>query len=158
MPKPAPSALLVSPRDSSTDSAKAMLRELEKGARPVRQPAPARRQPVLFFGAHLAEGAVAAVGEKNRIVAKATAAARRPDDGAVDAARERLRHAVRPCEAERRHEGRAPSVQRRRSLCLELLLDDPHRLAEILLFAGPARRIDAGLAAERCDDEAGVIR
>src|SRR4051812_41460531 len=63
---------------------KTRLRKLEEGAGAVRQAASVGRQAVLFLGRHLAEGLGLAVRQKQRIVAKAQGAARRPHHRAVD--------------------------------------------------------------------------
>src|SRR5947208_473910 len=80
---------------------KARLRELEEGARAVREPEALRRQPVFLRAGHFAEGTAVAVGQKHRIIAEAGGAARRPHQSAVDAAFEFLHMPVRPRDAER---------------------------------------------------------
>ena len=66
--------------------------------------------------------------------------------------------AVRPGDAERRDEMRAALVGRGRAALAELVFDALHGVCEILVRTGPARRIDAGLAVERVDREAGIVR
>src|SRR3954471_20855895 len=80
------------------------LRQLYKGARAMREAAPARRQPVFFLGRHFPEGAVVPVRQEHRIVAETLRAARRPDQRAADAAFEFLHMTVRPSETKRRDE------------------------------------------------------
>ena len=64
------------------------LREFQKRAGAVGEAKAARRQAVLFLGAHFAEGALKAVRQEDRVVTEAGAPARRPDDGAGDLSRE----------------------------------------------------------------------
>ena len=103
------------------------------------------RQAVLLVGGHLAEGARMAVRQEDRIVAEAGAAARRPDQRAVDAAFELFEMAVGPGEAERRDEMRLALRGLGRAALLQQALDPRHRGGEILARPGPARRMNAGL-------------
>src|ERR1700730_12386127 len=89
-------------------SVKAALREFQKRARAMRQALSARRQAVLLFRAHFAEGAVESIGEKDRVVAETLIAARRPHDSAIDAAFERRGLPVGPGEAQGGDESAAP--------------------------------------------------
>src|SRR5262249_28980455 len=116
-----------------------------------------RRQAVLLLARHLAEGAWVPVRQKHRIVAETLVAAWRPYQHTVDAALEGLNMTVRPGDAERRDEVRGTRRGRRRAEALQLLLDVAHGAAEILVGAGPARRMDARRAAERIDHEAGIV-
>src|SRR5450759_3659185 len=81
-----------------SSAAQAGVRELHEGARAMRQALTLGREPVLFVSVHLAERAVEAVGPKQRIIAEALIAARRPRRDAIDAPFEFLHMAVRPCE------------------------------------------------------------
>src|SRR5258708_28912634 len=83
---------------------KTRLRKLEEGAGAMRQAAAMRRQAVLFFGRHLAEGLGLSVREKQWIVTEAQGAARRPHHRAVDCCLELLDMAVGPRHALRRDE------------------------------------------------------
>src|SRR5471032_1238556 len=100
-------------RARMTASVKAALREFQKCACPVRQALPMRRQAVLLLRAHLAEGAVEPIGEKDRIVAETLIAARRPHDSAIDPALECRDLTVRPREAQSGDESAAPPLRRR---------------------------------------------
>src|ERR1051326_3372896 len=121
MPNPASSPRPpVASRARTAASLKAALREFQKRARTMRQALPARRQPVLLFGAHLAEGTVEAIGKKNRIVAESLVSARRPYDRSIDAAFERRGLAVGPRQAQNGDEGAAPLLRRRGAFRLQL--------------------------------------
>src|SRR3546814_3238888 len=76
---------------------------------------------MLFFRVHLAEADVVAMRLEDRIIAETPVPARRPDDGAVDAALERLHMAVGPGEGKRADEMRA--VARFRPLRLDIVPD-----------------------------------
>ena len=106
----------------------------------MRQPFPSRRQSVLFLGAHLAEGAVEAVGQEQRVVAEAVVAARRPDDDAIDAALEVLDMAVGPGQAERGDEMRAPLSACGR--CVRLKVVWMRFMAARKSLSGPAQRAE----------------
>ena len=82
----------------------ASLRQLDEGAGAVREAHSFRGKAVLFLRAHLTEGAVKSVGQKQRIVAKAGIAARRPSNDAIDAAFEFFHVTVGPGEAKRSDE------------------------------------------------------
>src|SRR5215217_6254485 len=89
---------------------KTSLRELHERPRPVRQPAPARRQAMFLVGGHFAEGAVVPVRQEHRVVTKALRAARRPNQRTVNPRFKFFNMAVRPSEAERRNEMGPPPV------------------------------------------------
>ena len=98
----------------------------------------ARAPAVLLLRAHLAEGAVVAVGQEHRVVAEAFVAARRPDQRAVDAAGESLVLAVGHGEgqhARRNARGAAPACRAER---LQRVLDLAHGDGEILASARPS--------------------
>src|SRR5262245_17229811 len=80
--------------------AQAHLRDLEEGARAMRKTLSARWQAVFLLGGHLAEGTVETIGQEHGIVAETRAAARRPDQRAIDAPLKRLDLAVRPGDAQ----------------------------------------------------------
>src|SRR5207245_2661756 len=136
---------------------KTSLRELEKRARPVRKPFAPRRQAVFLHVRHLAEGAGMAGGQKHRIVAETLLAARRPDERAVDGALEFLDVFVGPGEAERADEMRRALAARTRAALAQLVFHDLHGPPKVFLRARPARRIDAGIAAERIDRQPGIV-
>src|SRR5262249_26386067 len=136
---------------------KAGPRQLEKGAGAVRQALAPGRQPVLLVGTHLAEGARVAIGQEHRVVAKTFRAARRPYERPVDAGLEFLQVPVRPRDAQRRDEMRAPLVRRIRAAARQLLLDLTHRAGKVLVRPGPARRMNAGRAAEGVDRKPGIV-
>src|SRR5271169_49482 len=75
---------------------KTCLRKFHEGTGPVRQTFAARRQSVFLLARHFAKGPRVPVRQEHRIVAKALAATRRPDQDAVDARLEFFRMAVRP--------------------------------------------------------------
>ena len=83
------------------------LRQFKEGAGAVREATAFGGKPMFFLCAHLAECLVEAVGQEERIVAEAFIAARRPDDGAIDAAFETLDMTVGPGKAQRGNEMRA---------------------------------------------------
>src|SRR5262245_30668541 len=120
MPKPASLSPPVALRARRLASAKRTLREFHESPRPVREAFPTRRQAVLFVRTHLAESAVEAVGEKDRIVAETEMAARRPNDFAIDATFEGGELPVGPGDAEGGDEGGAAVI---RLPCREFLLD-----------------------------------
>ena len=77
---------------------------------------------------------------------------------ALDLAAEGVAGAVGPGEAEHGDEaGRARVSGVVRAGRLEAVLDALHGGGEILVRPGPARRIDAGIAAQRIDAEAGIV-
>ena len=121
------------------------------------RPFPFGGSPCFLVGAHLPEGALKAVGLEQRIVAEALLAARRPHRDAVDAALEFFHVAVRPGETERGDEMAAPLFGRFRAALDQQRLDFVHGETEILVGSGPARRMNAGLAAERIDHQAAVV-
>src|SRR5216684_2633066 len=158
MPNPAswPRPTIAS-RARTAASLKAALREFQKRARTMRQALPARRQPVLFFRTHLAEGAAEAVGKKDRIVAESLVSARRPYDRSVDAAFERCGLPVGPSQAQNGDEGAAPLLRRRGVFRLQLFLDHLHRLRKVFFLSGPACRMDPRRAVERLDRKPGIV-
>src|SRR5437868_9964349 len=94
---------------------------------------------VLELGIELAEGLVVADRLKHRIVAEAPVAARRPDEGPVDAAFKRLDLAVvGPGDRQRADEMRGGSSVRLRRLDLTPdLLHRPHPIAVTVFVLGP---------------------
>src|SRR6266850_603809 len=90
------------------------LRQLEEGARAMRQPLTLGRQSVFQLGCHLAKCKIKSVGEEHRIVAEALLAARRPDQRAVHPALEFLKMAVGPGDGEHRDEMRLAPLRRER--------------------------------------------
>ena len=113
---------------------------------------------MLLVARHLAEGERKAVGQEHRVVAEPLGAAWRPHQRAVDLGLEFLEMPVRPRDAQRRDEMRLALVRRRRAALAQQRIDARHRGGEILRRSGPARRMDAGLAAEGIDREARVVR
>src|SRR4029077_19933931 len=107
--------------------------------------------PVLMLGIDFAEGLIVSIRHKYGVVAEAALAARRPGQPTVYLAAKCLDRAVRPGQRQHRDEIRAPV------LLAELAMDPLHRDAEVFCRAGPARRIDAGRAIERRDDQPGII-
>src|SRR3546814_13039680 len=99
---------------------------------------------MLFFRVHLAEADVVAMRLEDRIIAETPVPARRPDDGAVDAALERLHMAVGPGEGKRADEMRA--VARFRPLRLDIVPDQPPGDAEIIGRAGTTSGQDDPIA------------
>src|SRR4030081_3175155 len=126
---------------------KAGLREPEEGAGAVRQALSLGRQAVLLVARHLAEGEREPVGQEHRVIAEALVAARRIDQRAVDRGLEFLDMAVRPGDAQRRDEMRLAALRRGGAALAQQRVDPRHGAGEILGGAGPARRMDAGLAA-----------
>jgi hypothetical protein len=90
---------------------------------------------------------------EDRVVAEALAAARRPDDqDAVDPAFEGLDMAIGPAERQRADEMRVAAGFG--ALFDQPVMDPAHPLGEVaapVLELGPARREDAGLAAQCLD-------
>ena len=121
------------------------------------RPRPRGGKPCFSSLAHFAESAVVAVGQKHRIVAKTLIAARRPNQNAVDAGLEFLGMAVRPGDAERRDEMRLAALRGRGAAVAQFFFDRLHGAAKIPLGSGPARGVNSGLAAERVDDQAGIV-
>src|SRR5579863_1455939 len=112
---------------------------------------------MFFLACHFAEGSCVAVRQKHRIVAETLVAAWWPNDRAVDAAFEFLRVPVWPRNTKR---GNKMCLALRRcggAECVEFLFDDFHGAVEILVGAGPARGINAGLATECIDRQAGIV-
>src|SRR5258707_7625234 len=134
-----------SPRRSAL--AKTGLRELQKRPRPMRQAESPGRQAMFFRTRHLAEGEIIAIRKKNRIVAKPFLAARRPNQRAIDSAVKLLHMAVRPGDAQRRHEVGGPGLWRHGAVMTQLLVDFLHSCPKILARASPSGRMDAGRTA-----------
>src|SRR3954453_21772412 len=116
---------------------KAGVGELQERPGTMRQPPAVRRQPVLFLGRHLAEGAVVAVRLEQRVVTEAERAARRPDDGSVDRGLELLDMTVRPGDAQRRDEMAAALLRRLGAALDQQALNLVHGEPEILVRPGP---------------------
>ena len=108
---------------------------------------------VFQVGVDLAEGLGVAVALEDGIVAEAALAARGPDDAAVDVPLKGLHMAVGPGERKRAGEMRGIG----RGAFRHFLVHAPHGLGEVLVFAAPARGIDAGRAAQCIDHEAAVV-
>src|SRR5215469_5514563 len=106
---------------------------------------------VLLRRVHLSKGLSPAQRHEYRVVAKAAVAPRRPGQRAGHLAAEELDTASGPGESEDGDEYRIAV------LAAELLLDPLHRDIEILGRPGPARRVDPRSAAERRDDETGIV-
>src|SRR5258708_19902766 len=128
-----------SPRRSAL--AKTGLRELQKRPRPMRQAESVGRQAMFFRPRHLAEGEIIAIGKKNGIVAKPFVAARRPNQRAIDSAFKLLDMAVRPGDAQRRHEVGGPGLWRHGAVMTQLLVDFLHNSPKILARASPPAHI-----------------
>src|SRR6266446_5234363 len=161
MPKPGPPFASRSMRNVAVTVStprKTGLRELEEGARPVREPETLRRQAVLLLARHLTEGSCKAVGLEHGVVAEAIGAARRPNQGAVDSCLEFFHVAIRPGHAQRRDEMGAAIVRLESVALAQHAFDFLHGVAKILFRARPARRMDAGRAVERLDREARIVR
>ena len=78
-------------------------------------------------------------------------AARRPYGDTVDVTFEFFRVTVGPCEAERSNKVTAALLRRLSAFLDQLRLNLVHRETEIFIRSGPARRVDAWIAAERID-------
>src|SRR5947209_1664434 len=120
-------------------SSKAGLRQLEKGTGTMRQALPARRQSMLFVARHLAECPCMAIRQKHGIIPEPLIAARRPEEGAIDACLEFFRMPVRPRHAERRNEMRPALSGCQRAALAQFFFHHFHCAAEILFLSGPAR-------------------
>src|SRR5262245_10119240 len=123
----------------------------------MRETLPLRGQAVLFLGAHLTESDVEPIRSKQRIITKASVATRRPHGDAIDAAFEILDMTIRPGKAECGNEMCATLFRRLRPALDQQSLDAIHSGAEILVGLCPARRMDAGFAVERIDDQPGIV-
>src|SRR5579872_1020417 len=123
----------------------------------MRQAHAQRRQAVFFDGSHLAKSASMSVGQKHRIIAEAGFPARRPYQCAVNARLDFFDVTVGPGDAKRGNEMRFALRRFPRAALGQEPLDPAHRGVEIFGRSGPARRIDAGRAVKRFDDEAGII-
>src|SRR4029079_10140134 len=107
-----------------------------------------RRQPVLLLAWHLAEGAGLAVRQKQRIIAEAQGAARRPDHRAVHGRLELLDMAVVPGDAQGRDDMPAAALGGLGAALEKQALNLVHRETKILVRPGPARGVDAGRTVE----------
>src|SRR5258707_6091801 len=150
------SAWMRPPRGSAC--AKTGLRELQKRPRPMRQAESPGWQAVFLHTCHLAERDMIAIRKKNRIVTKSLVAARRPNQRAVDSALKLLDVAVRPGDAQCRHEVRGAGLWRYGTAIAQLLVDLLHSRPKVLVRACPSGRMDAGRTAQRIDRKAGIIR
>src|SRR5258708_12711728 len=115
-------------------------------------------QAVFLHICHLPERDVIAIGKKNRIVAKPPVAARRPNQRAIDTAFKLLDVAVRPGDAQCRHEMRGAGLWRCGAAVMQLLVDLFHSRPKILVRACPSGRMDAGRTAQGIDRNPAVIR
>src|SRR5215471_9165352 len=107
--------------------------------------------PVLFCGVDLAKGQRLAVRDEHRVVAEPAITARRPGEGPFNLAAEELRPTVGPGEREDRDETRDTV------LFAEFPVNAFHRDPEVFGGTGPARGINPRRAAERRDDEPGIV-
>lgn len=107
---------------------------------------------VLGCGLHLAEGLAAAFRYEDRVIAEAARATRRKDEVAMHLAAEDFDVAVGPGERQCRDERGAPI-----GMAGKRDLDPPHRRGEIPVRPRPARRIDAGCAAERGHRQSRIV-
>ena len=107
---------------------------------------------VLSLRLKLTEGDIVPVGHEHWIVAKPAFAARWPHQSAVNLTRESLNMAVGPCQGQDAREMRT-SV----GGTSERVLDAVHGEAKIFFGAGPAGRMNAGLATEGCYHEARIV-
>ena len=112
---------------------------------------------MLLVARHLAEGPGMAVRQEHRIVAEARGSTRRPHQRALDGSLEFLEVPVGPGDAERRHELRLPQRRAIGAVVAQHRFDRFHGAREVLVVAGPARRVDAGRAAERIDRQPGIV-
>src|SRR5258708_12377477 len=115
-------------------------------------------QAVFLHICHLPERDVIAIGKKNRIVAKPPVAARRPNQRAIDTAFKLLDVAVRPGDAQCRHEVRGAGLWRYGAAVMQLLVDLFHSRPKILVRACPPGRMDAGRTAQGIDRKPGATR
>src|SRR5262249_10346920 len=123
----------------------------------MREPLALRRQSMFLFGIHLAECPVETVRTEKWIVAEAFVATRRPDGDAVDPAFEFLNMAVGPCKTQNGHEMRTTPLGSPSTAFDQQGLNAVHRRPEILVWSGPSRGMDAGLAIERVDHQTGIV-
>src|SRR5690606_21048046 len=144
-------------RPASSFRPQARPREAGEGAGAMRQALALAVPAMLLLGAHLAEATLISVRQEHRIVAEAIVAARRPYQPALDLAAIFLRAAIGKGEAEDGDEARLAPLRRNRAGLLQSVLDEAHGGSKILAGARPARRIDARIAIERIDGEAGIV-
>src|SRR3981189_87301 len=110
---------------------------------------------VLILGSHFAERHRVSIRHEYGVVAEAALAARRPRQRPMALAAKRRALAPmliwRPGERQHRDEMGLPG------LVAQFAMHPLHCDAEILGLPGPARRIDAGRAAERRHHQAGIV-
>ena len=97
------------------------------------------------------------VGQKQRIVTEAFLAPRRPYHDAIDAGLEFFRVTVGPGKTECGNKVCAALLGHFGAALVQQVVDAGHCGGEIFLRPGPARRMNAGLAAERFDHQPGVV-
>src|SRR5947207_1499359 len=100
------------------------------------------RDFMLGIWVHFAKSHITSLGQEHGIIAKATLAARRPDERAMDLAFEILDMAVGPGNRQNTDEMRAPLVRQSSAPCRKLFLHIAHSEGEILGRSCPAGRID----------------
>src|SRR4029077_5491210 len=123
----------------------------------VREPLALRGQSMFFFRAHFTECPVEAVRTEKRIVTETFVATRRPDGDAVDLAFEFLNMAIGPRETQCGNKMRTTLLGSFGTSLDEHGLNAVHRGPEILIWSGPPRGMNAGIAIERVDHQAGIV-
>src|SRR5690554_603068 len=108
---------------------------------------------VLLSRGHFAEGACFTIRYKDRIIAKALIAARRPNQTALNAPLEMFDFPRRGGHSQGADEF-CTSIGR----IAEFLLDTLHGVRKVLVSTGPAGRIDAGLTIQGGHAQAAIIR
>ena len=112
---------------------------------------------MFLLARHFAKCALKPVRKEHRIIAKPALATRRPDQRPVDLGVELFQVAVRPGDAQRRDKMRAPLRRGDGTAFTQFRIDHLHRVPEVLVRAGPARRVDAGITVKRIDRETGIV-
>src|SRR6185437_15019586 len=138
---------------------KRTLHEFGEGAGAMTEAHLPRRPAVLVRARHLAEGDVEAIGHEHRIEAKTLVAARRPHHRARDPADIEVVAAIGRGEAEGGVERALAQARRIGADRLQAVLDAAHRHLVVAAVGrrGPVGGIDAGLATERIDTQAGIV-
>src|SRR5262245_41711792 len=113
---------------------------------------------MLFLSAHFTECPVEAVRTKKRIVTETFVATGRPDGDAVDPAFEFLNVPIGPCEAQCGNEMRTTLLGSFGTSFDQQSLNAVHRGPEILVWSSPPCGTNAGIAIERVDHQAGIVR
>lgn len=115
-------------------------------------------QEVFLCPVKFGESTIFAIWYKNRVIAMAKRAARRPDQMTGAAAFIKTLAAIGPCDAQCADEFSPALGGRSRAGRLKLFFNESHGAIPVAAGTGPIGGMNAGIAAERVDAQSRIVR